>query len=289
MKEKLGRGKQVLIYPPQGGSPSYVDLTLSYPYTCFTFTRQNGQKEIVVIDDISEIRPYTERSYCFKCMNLPRQCEGIDHLFTIIASEKSISLAATTAEDCIFLVKGLKLIMDCAIPSNIKKKRGKDEFSVDKLAKITDHSTDSINVEFAERIKFKLKQGIDVLFVKRNGTHLNRILSLDISEKRLVFMRRRMDDIAVQLSVVDSFLMYFEGPDPGMDVEDISELRPGYMSAIFARIEPPPDPSQEHLAFTIISSERSIGFLVNNDVDRQFLSTDFQTWLHMIRVSTIIY
>lgn len=291
MREKLSKGFKVLLYPHSGGPPCYATLTLTYPFTCFTFISETtGQKEIVVIDDISEIRPYTENSFTFtSCMNVPRMCEGKNHLFTIIASEKSIPLAATTPEECVLIVRGLKLILECAIPTSIKKLRGKDSFSTLRLMKIINHRKNDDDLEFIEKVKFILKQGIDVLYVRRNGRYKERIMSLDSTDRRLLFLRRRVDDITVKLSVVDSVLMYFEGPEAGMDLEDIAEIRPGYTSANFAKIEPPPDPSQEHLAFSFVSSERTIAIMMKNESERNFIMSDFLSWLHLIRMSSTIY
>ena len=156
-------------------------------------------------------------------------CEGKNHLFTIIASEKSIPMAAISPEQCVYIVKGLKLILECAIPSHIKKLRGKDCFSEEKLLKIIQHRREEFELEFVEKIKFKLKQGIDVLYVRRNGKYKERIMCLDSMDRRLVFLRRRADDMTVKLSVVDSVLMYLGGPDAGMDMDDIAEIRPGYV------------------------------------------------------------
>jgi hypothetical protein len=289
VREKLSEGVKVLLYPHEGGSPDYAHLSLTYPFTCLTFEKESGHKEIVVIDDLSEIRPYTEDSYTFTRMNMPRVCEGKNHLFTLIASEKSIPCAATTPELCLFLVKGLKLILDCAIPTIIKRLRGKESFSEERLKKIIKHNQDNDNVEFAESVKFKLKQGIDVLYVRRNGKYKQRIMTLDTTDTRLIFLRRRVDDIAVKLSVIDSLLMYFEGPEAGIDLSDISEIRPGFTSAMFAKIEPPPDPSREHMAFSFISSERTIAILTTNEQERAFIMTDFLSWIHTMRLSSTMY
>lgn len=290
MREKLGDGVRVLVYPHPGGPPEYAELTFVYPYTCITLLKEMGQKERMVIDDISEVRPYTEDSFTFRRMNIPRKCEGKNHLFTLIASEQSISMATDTHDDCVFLVKGLKLILECAIPNNIKKFRGKDPFSEERLSRIVKHTGgESLSSDIVEKIKFKLKQGIDVLCIRRNGTFYDRILSLDSTDHRLVFLHRREDDITTKLSIIDSLLMYFEGPPAGMELDDISEIRPGYTSAKFAKIEPPPDPSQEHLALSFISSERTIAVLMKNEVDREFICNEFLTWLHACRISSTIY
>ena len=278
------------MYPHLGGSPDYADFRLLYPFTYFTLFRECGQKEVIVIDDMSEVRPYSETSYTFKRMRIPRRCEGKNHLFTLIASEKSISMATDTPAECLFLVKGLKMILECAIPNNVKKMRGKDPFSEERLSKIIKHvGEESIQCDLIEKIKFKLKQGIDVSCVCRNSKYKDRILSLDSTDRRLIFATRREDDIAAKLSVVDSFLMYFEGPPDGMDLNDISEIRPGYTSAKFAKIEPPPDPNQEHLALSFISSEQTIALLLKSQIDRDFICNEFQSWLHACRMSCSIY
>jgi hypothetical protein len=290
MRDKLSIGIRVLVYPHLGGAPIYADLTLMYPFTCLTLYKETRQKEIIVIDDISEIRPYTEQSFTFREMHIPKYCEGTNHLFTIIASEKSISMAADTPENCIFLVKGLKLLLEYAIPSHIKKTRHKDNFSEDKLYKIMTHIPTDSEIELGEKVKFKLKQGMDVLYVtNKNSKFKERILILDITEKRLLLLHRRYDDITTQLSVLDSILMYFEGPTIGIDIDDIAEIRPGYTSAIFSKIEPPPSPDHEHLAFSLVGSERSIAIQMRNEEERSFISTDFQSWLHMMRMSSTLY
>jgi hypothetical protein len=289
MREKLGSGVRVLVYPHLGGAPTYATLSLRHPFTSLTLTKETRQKVTVVIDDISEIRPHTENAYAFTCMNIPKNCEGRDYLFTIIASEKSISMAADSPEMCIFLVKGLKLILEYAIPPNIKKLRGKEAFCEQRLLKIVKYLPSEKDKEYSDRVLFKLNQGIDVLYVKGNGKYKERIMTLDRSDRRILFLHRREDDMAVKLSVVDSVLGYFEGPPLGMDLLDISEIRPGYTSAEFAKFEPPPPPSMEHLAYTLVSSERSVAVLMRNEMDMAFISTDFQLWLHVLRISSTIY
>lgn len=190
--------------------------------------------------------------------------------------------------------------------------RGKESFSESRLNKIMMHPISESewsngDVDRAARVKFTLKQGdvrqvlfimtlyndclsgIPLYLVQRDGKYKKRVLTLDSTERRLVFLKYRKDDIAVQVSVIDSVLMYLAGPAKGMNIYDIAEIRPGYTSALFSKIEPPPDAMKEHLAVSFVSSEGTVCVVMRSERDREFVGTDMMSWLHMQKVTSIMY
>ena len=238
-----------------------------------------------MINDIAEIRPYTELSYTFKKMMIPKSSEGTNHLFTLVSSKNSISMAADTPENCIFLVKGLKLLVEKAIPTHIKRKRGKEPISEAKLMLLKNGKK---RHEKFDELKGKLNLGIDVVSITKGINQRELFMFLDSSMKRLVFSRRRKSVVMARSSILDSLFLYFEGPDPGINIDDISEIRPGY-SLDSLDCKPPPHPSQEQLAISVIGSERTMSILLASAHERDYLVEKFQALIKAVRPSVSVY
>ena len=128
----------VLLYPHQGGAPEYVSLYLIIskkekiiikPYA--TTTKSTIAR--VLVQDIAEIRSYTELSYTFRKMKIPKGCEGTNHLLTIMSGTITISIATDSPKSCIYLVKGMKLLVEKSVPSHFMHRRGKDLLTGSKL------------------------------------------------------------------------------------------------------------------------------------------------------------
>jgi hypothetical protein len=278
----------VLLYPHAGGSPDYAKLSLHKSNKRLCWENVASSREVLdglVINDIAEIRPFTEPCFTFRQMSMPKCSEGTNHLFTLVSSKKSISMAADTPENCIFLVKGLKLLVEKAIPSHIKRKRGKEPISEAKLMLLKNGK--KRNDKFKD-LKDKLNSGIDVLSITKGINQRELFMFLDSSEKRLIFSRRRKRAVTAHSTVVDSFFLYWEGPDPGIDVDDISEIRPGY-SLDSLDCKPPPHPSQEQLAISVIGSERTMSILMSSSHERDYFVEKFQSLIKAVRPSVSVY
>jgi hypothetical protein len=278
----------VLLYPHGGGAPDYAKLTLHKSNKRLSWENITSSRSVLdglVINDIAEIRPHTHFSYTFRQMRIPKSCEGIDHLFTLVSSKKSISMAADTPENCIFLVKGLKLLVEKAIPSHIKRKRGKEPFSEAKLLLLKNGKKK--NSKFKE-LKSKLELGMDVISITKGINQREVFMYLNSSQTRLIFSRRQKRGAASRSSIIDSFFLYFEGPDPGIDIDDISEIRPGY-SLDSLDCKPPPHPSQEQLAISVIGSEHTVSILMPSTSERDYYVEKLQAWIKAVRPSVSVY
>lgn len=281
-------GVTVLLYPHAGGSPDYAKLSLHKSNKRLCWENLSSSRSVLdglVINDIAEIRPYTELSFTFKEMRIPKSSEGTNHLFTLVSSKKSISMAADTPENCIYLVRGLKLLVEKAIPTHIKRKRGKEPISEAKLMLLKNGKK---RHEKFDDLKVKLSIGIDVVSITKGINQRELFMYLDSSEQRLVFSRRRKRSMMAKSSVLDSFFLYFEGADPGINVDDISEIRPGY-SLDSLDCKPPPHPSQEQLAISVIGSERTMSILLPSTHERDYLVEKIQALIKAVRPSVSVY
>ena len=287
-RQKLRKGETVLLYPHDGGQPDYAKLTLNKSNKRLSWESVSSSNTVldgVVINDIAEIRPHTELSYTFRKMKIPHNCEGTNHLFTIVSSMNSISMAADTPQNCVYLVKGLKLMVEKAVPAHIKRIRGKEPISDAKLMIL---KRGKRRIESFDDLKRKLCAGIDVIGITPGYNQRELFMYLDSSEKRLIFSRRSKENLMAKSSVFDSLYLYFKGPDPGVDLDDISEVRPG-LSPDSMDCKPPPHQGQESLAMSFIASERTMSFLMPSTRERDSLVEKMQAMVRFIRPCTSVY
>mmetsp|Transcript_7199 Transcript_7199/g.12105 ORF Transcript_7199/g.12105 Transcript_7199/m.12105 type:complete len:535 (+) Transcript_7199:142-1746(+) len=288
-RETLRKGITVLLYPHGGGAPDYAKLGLHKSNKRLSWDHVSSSRSILdglSINDIAEVRPYSESSFTFRQMHIPTASEGSDHLFTLVSSKTSISMAADTPQNCVFLVKGLKLLVEKAVPSQVKRKRGKEPFSEGKLL-VLKNIKKKKNDKF-RAFKSKLEAGLTVTNITKSINQRELFMFLNGSQTRIIFSRRKKHAITNRSSILESFLLYIHGPDPGIDIDDISEVRPGY-SLDSLDSKPPPQPNHEQLALSVIGSERTISILMSNTQERDYYVENLQGLIKAVRASVSVY
>lgn len=288
-KKELIDGIQVLVYPHEGGSPEYATMYMNKSKKRLFWDPGSGRDMEVAhigiyISDIAEVRPPTENSFTFKAMKIPRKCEGRMCLFTIIASERSISMGAKNPKDCQRIVQGLKLITECVIPSHIKHERGKEDWTQGKLMILRAGRLTNADLTGIESFKLKLQRGVEILYCRLNGRRVVKFLNLDAECERLILTNQ-----AKRSSYCGFWTSMFEAPPEGIDMEDISEIRPGFQAYAFSTQQPAPLPSDADRAVTIIGSETTLSFLMRSGSDRDVFVSHFHCMIRLLRPTVTVY
>lgn len=288
-KLALKEGIQVLVYPHAGGAPQYATLSIDKHNKRLVWQLESGRFEGLYINDIAEIRPPTENSYTFLQMRIPERCEGKNCLFTVIGSEKVIPMGAKSSDQCKFLVRGLKLITECSISTEIKKMRGKEQWTQGKFMILRGGRLTHAEMAGLDEFKNSLKRGIDVMLLgKKPGKRSPKVLWMDSAETRLMTATHKYD-LSEGLSWITALLQLIGSVDEGINIDDISEVRPGYHAYLFNIQDPPPHPREEALALSIISSECTLSMLMTSVHERDLFISHFQGLLKMIRPTVSVY
>lgn len=289
----LTEGLHVLIYPHGGGAPEYTMLYIDRNYRRLYWDSTGSHDALtadgVYISDIAEIRPPTENAYTFKQMKIPRHCEGKNCLFSIIASEKSVSMGAKTPDQCIFIVSGLKLITECTIPTDVKKMRGKEQWTHGRFMILRGGRVTMADISAVQQFKSNLKRGIEVMKFKANGRKDRRMLRMDEEETRLTLSLIRGESLCFGCSVATAFNGMVHKPEKGIDIEDIAEIRPGYEAFLFSIQDPILNPAEEGFAVSIIGSECTMSLVLNSKEERNQIVACFQGLLRMYRPTVSVY
>lgn len=134
-----------------------------------------------------------------------------------------------------------------------------------------------------ENFKMTLKRGIDVMLLSNKiGKRSPKVLWMDSNETRLITATHKYD-LSNNLSWVAGILRFIGSVDRGINIDDISEVRPGYQAYLFYIQYPPPHPNEEALAISIIGSECTLSILMNSPQERDLFVSNFQGLLKMIR------
>lgn len=111
----------------------------------------------------------------------------IFYLLIYIFSEKVIPMGAKSSDQCKFLVRGLKLIAECSISTEVKKMRGKEQWTQGKFMILRGGRLTHAEMAGLDEFKNCLKRGIDVMLLgKKLGKRSPKVLWMDAAETRLV-------------------------------------------------------------------------------------------------------